>query len=162
MFQLQLEHWSFDKDLQLIHADVMLSVDNNIIIEEPLCIDVGLPALLASGLQDTKPNRWASAEDWQLMPFFICGCGDPECRGFSFTVQHLDSDRISFTWIEERQNGPFREMESYVLDAQDYRKQLLLQGRKFLQFVEDLKYKPYFADTVTVVQNLILRLEGEQ
>jgi hypothetical protein len=158
MFQLQLDQWSFDKDLQLIHADVTLSVDDNRIIEEPLCIDVGLPALLASGLQDTEPNRWAPADEWQRMPFFICGCGDPECRGFSFAVRHLNKDKVEFTWVEERQNRPFREMESYVLDSKAYREQLLLQGNQFLHFVKDLDYRPYLADTVSLVEQLILRL----
>jgi hypothetical protein len=162
MFQLQLDHWSFDKDLQLIHADVTLRVGNNIIIEEPLCIDVGLPALLASGLQDTEPDRWAAADEWQRMPFFICGCGDPDCRAFSFAVRHLDQDQLEFTWIEERQNRPFREMESYVLDSNAYREQLLSNGRQFLQFVKDLDYRPYFSDTVSVVQKLIRCLKGER
>jgi hypothetical protein len=159
MFQLQLDHWSFDKDLQLIHADVALRVAETILIEEPLCIDVGLPALLASGLQDIEPNRWAAADEWQHMPFFVCGCGDPECRGFSFEVHHLDPERLELTWVEERQNSPYRKMESYVLDTQAYRIQLLEPGKQFLQFVRDLDYRPYFADTVPVVRALMLRLE---
>jgi hypothetical protein len=74
----------------------------------------------------------------------------------------MDQDKVEFTWVEERQNGPFREMESYVLDSKAYREQLLLQGNQFLQFVKDLDYRPYLADTVSVIQKLILRLEGEQ
>jgi hypothetical protein len=159
MFQLLLDNWSFDKDLQLIHADVKLSVADATWIDEPLCVDVGLPALLTSGLQDIVPYRWAPAEEWERMPFFICGCGDPECRGFSFAVHHLDQDKLELKWVEERKNGPSSELESYVLDSKAYRAQLLTLGRQFLQFIRDLDYRPYFADTVSVVKSLILRLE---
>lgn len=160
MFQLQLDHGSFDKDLQLIHADVRPQVDETILIEEPLCVDVGLPALLASGVQNIEPNRWAPAKEWQQMPFFICGCGDPECRGFSFIVHHLDPNKLEITWVEERQNDPFRKMESYVFESKEYRDQLLRIGKLFLQCVKDLDYRPYLAETVPIVKELILRLEA--
>jgi hypothetical protein len=160
MFQLLLDNWSFDKDLQLIHADVKLSVADTIWIDEPLCIDVGLPALLASGLQDIVPNRWAPAHEWVRMPFFVCGCGDPECRGFSFVVHHLHPDKLELNWVEERQDGPSSDLESYVFDSKVYRAQLLTIGRQFVAFIRDLDYRPYLADTVSIVRGLILRLEG--
>jgi hypothetical protein len=90
MLLLSLKKWSFDADLQIIHADVKLIIEGQILIDEPLCIDVGLPALLLSACEATEPNRWASHLEWQRMPFFVCGCGDAECRGFSFVVKHVD------------------------------------------------------------------------
>ena len=53
MLNVSVTGWSLDKDLQIIQADVLLAVDDNIIIEEQLCIDVGLPAFLHSALHDT-------------------------------------------------------------------------------------------------------------
>jgi hypothetical protein len=161
MFRLQLDDWSFDKDLQLIHADVTLSVADTIIIEEPLCIDVGLPALMASALYDVEPNRWAPAEEWQRMPFFVCGCGDPDCRAFSFVVHHRDGDKLEFTWVEERQNNSYREMESFSIEGSDYRTEVLKLGRQFLQFVKELDYKPYFTETVPIIKDLTLKLASE-
>jgi hypothetical protein len=162
MLHLQLDHWSFDQELQIIHADVNLNVDHNQVIEEPLCVDVGLPALLISALEDVEPNRWAPADQWQQMPFFVCGCGDPDCRAFSFVVRHGEGKQLDFTWVEERQGGTYREMESFKIDASEYREQVQRIGREFLEFIKGLDYKPYFADTVPVVERLMARLEQSE
>ncbi|MBP1993091.1 hypothetical protein [Paenibacillus eucommiae] len=159
MFQLDLDHWSFDKDLQIIHADVRLSISDMIIVEEPLCIDVGLPALLASAFQDHVPDRWAAAEEWSRMPFFVCGCGDPDCRAFSFVIKHLNDRQLEFTWVEERQGSAYKEMESFKLDADLYREKALSLGKEFLQFVAVLDYRPYMNETVRIVKELVQRLE---
>ncbi|MBD0383489.1 hypothetical protein [Paenibacillus sedimenti] len=161
MFDLSVTGWSLDKDLQIIQADVRLAVEDSVIIEEPLCVDVGLPAFLYSALNDTEPNRFAPADQWERMPFFVCGCGDPECRGFSFTVSHLNDEQLELKLVEERSNGTYRELESHIVRAAEYRGQLLELGQTYLQFVQGLDYRPYFADTVKVVTGLVDQLQEQ-
>lgn len=158
MFELTIKGWSLDKDLQIIQADIHMSVADSLIIEEPLCLDVGLPALLYSAMHDTAPNRFAPADQWEKMPFFVCGCGDPECRGFSFVVRHLEGGQLELSSVEERTNGTYRELETHVIDVSEYRKQVLEIGETYLRFIADLDYRPYFKDTVKVVEELIQQL----
>lgn len=70
MFTLSCTNWSWDADLQIIHADVLLKIDGDVLIDEPLCVDVGLPALLYSVTHDAEPNRWGKVDEWERMPFF--------------------------------------------------------------------------------------------
>jgi|GEM_PF-1514628 len=161
MLEIVAERWSLERDLQIIQAEVKLTVDGEVLVEEALCIDVGLPALLYGAFHDVEPNRWAAATEWQRMPFFVCGCGDPECRGFSFRVRHLDEQRLELTALEERQGDKPRAMERMVLETQAYRQEALRLGRMYLDFVAGLDYRPYFADTVPVVTELVERLERE-
>ncbi|WNR45593.1 hypothetical protein [Paenibacillus roseipurpureus] len=158
MFELAIKGWSLDKDLQIIQADVLMTVDDSVIVEEPLCIDVGLPALLASTMQNTSPNRFAPADRWEQMPFFVCGCGDPECRGFSFVVEHLSDEQLQLTYVEERSNGTYRELESYVIPSEEYRKQIAAIGDTYLKFISTLDYRPYFQDTVPIVESLVQQI----
>jgi hypothetical protein len=162
MVQISYDHWSFDSDLQIIQADVILSVGNDILIDEPLCIDVGLPALLLSVMQDTEPDRFAQADEWERMPFFVCGCGDPECRAYSFTVKHLQDGQVELTHVEERQNGPHRELEGFVIAAKEYKDQVKPLGEKFLSFIDGLDYRPYMSETVPVVRELLARMNAEK
>ncbi len=159
MIQISFDRWSFDSDLQIVQADVTLSIGNDVLIDEPLCIDVGLPALLLSVLQDTDPNRFADAEEWQRMPFFVCGCGDPECRAYSFAVKHREGEQVELIHVEERSNGAYRELESFVLPEETYRDQVRQLGKQFLEFIEGLDYRPYFSKTVEVVRKLATRLD---
>ncbi|MEW9700640.1 hypothetical protein [Paenibacillus sp. SI8] len=161
MLDIAVNGWSLDKDLQIIQADVRMAVDDDIIIEEPLCVDVGLPALLYSALHDTSPNRFAPADQWERMPFFVCGCGDPECRGFSFTVRHLDAKLLELSHVEERSNGTYRELESYTLPIAEYTEQALKLGQTYLNYIQGLDYRPYFADTVKVVSELVDQLQQQ-
>lgn len=158
MFHLHVGRLSFDKGLQIVQADVRLVLDGELVIEEPMCIDVGLPALLLSGLEDMTPYRWASAEQWERMPFFVCGCGDPECRAYSFRVKHTERGRAEWTLVEEAEDGTFREHETYAVPLDECRRQLIELGERFLAFVEPLDYRPYFADTVPVIRELVERL----
>ncbi|WP_248928087.1 hypothetical protein [Paenibacillus hamazuiensis] len=158
MFILSCTNWSFDHGLQIIHADVKMEADGAVLIEEPLCVDVGLPALLLSGLEDTDSNRWASPEEWRKMPFFCCGCGDPECRAFSFRVRH-DGDFVRLTELEERPDREPRELFEAEIAADEYRREILQAGRQFLRFIEGLDYRPYYGNTVSEVKQLIGRLE---
>jgi hypothetical protein len=105
LFSLQCSNLSWDADLQIIHADVLLCVDGEVLIDEPLCIDVGLPALMYSVNEDVEPNRWAAPEEYDRMPFFCCGCGDPECRAYSFRVRHIDVSHLELAELEERDGG---------------------------------------------------------
>ncbi|BFT69771.1 hypothetical protein [Paenibacillus sp. P36] len=162
MFELSVKGWSLDKDLQIIQADVRMAVDDSVIIEEPLCVDVGLPALLYSALSDTEPNRFAPPDQWEQMPFFVCGCGDPECRGFSFVVHHLPEEQIQLISVEERTNGTYRELETHNIPADHYRKEVLEIGETYLAFIKGLDYRPYFADTVKVVEGLVHQLHQQR
>ncbi|MFC5447653.1 hypothetical protein [Paenibacillus aestuarii] len=161
MFEVKVTGWSHDRDLQIIQADVRMAVDEDIIIEEPLCVDVGLPAFLGSVFKDTEPNRFAPADQWERMPFFVCGCGDPECRGFSFVVRHLDGKQVELRHVEERGDGTYRELDSYLIAKDEYSKQALQLGQSFLHFINGLDYRPYFADTVKVVTELVEQLQQQ-
>ncbi|MNI09805.1 hypothetical protein D3C73_628910 [compost metagenome] len=152
---------SWDKDLQIIQAEVKLSIDHTILVEEPLCIDVGLPALLLSALEDVKPNRWAQAHEWERMPFFVCGCGDPECRAFSFVVHHGKETELELIEVEEKQNSEYRVLDTHLVNKQQYRIQVMKLGWQYIQFIEGLDYKPYMANTVEVVKELLEKLEQE-
>jgi len=159
MFEVKVTGWSHERDLQIIQADVRMAVDEDIIIEEPLCVDVGLPAFLGSVLKDTEPNRFAPADQWERMPFFVCGCGDPECRGFSFAVRHLDGELVELRHVEERGDGTYRVLDSYILPKAEYSRQALQLGQSFLLFIEGLDYRPYYSDTVKVVTELVEQLQ---
>jgi hypothetical protein len=159
MFDLRVDRLSFDKGLQIVQADVKLVIDGEAVIEEPMCVDVGLPALLLSGLEGVAPYRWAQAGEWRRMPFFVCGCGDPECRAYSFRVKHTSGTEAEWTLVEEAEDERHREHESYTVSLEACRKQLIELGERFLAFVEPLDYRPYFAETVPVVRELLERLK---
>ncbi|NOU95788.1 hypothetical protein GC093_21550 [Paenibacillus sp. LMG 31456] len=155
MFTLQCKGWSWDKDLQIIHADVYLEVDGEVLIDEPLCVDVGLPALLYSIYRDVEPNRWASPDDCFRMPFFCCGCGDPECRAFSFRARHLNEGMLELTEIEERQHAEPRILGTYLVPLEAYKTQIIPIALEYLSFVKGLEYRPYYTDTTKVVEQLV-------
>jgi hypothetical protein len=154
MFSLQYSNLSWDADLQVIHADVLLSVDGDVLIDEPLCIDVGLPALLYSVNQDVEPNRWAAPEEYDRMPFFCCGCGDPECRAYSFRVRHIGVSHVALTELEERHGAKPKVFGAYVVLRVEYKDEILQIAEQFLSFVEHLDYKPYYKHTIDIVRKL--------
>ncbi|WJH32218.1 hypothetical protein N6H14_17430 [Paenibacillus sp. CC-CFT747] len=158
MFKLKADGFSWDRDLQIIHADVVLEVDGETIVDEPLCVDVGLPALLLSALEDTKPNRWADPGEWSRMPFLVCGCGDPECRAYSFRVEHEGAGRIRLMELEESPDGTSRELAFYEVDQAEYREAVRRLAEDYLAFTEGLAYKPLVKDTPAIVRELLERL----
>ncbi|MNG22227.1 hypothetical protein D3C84_1066870 [compost metagenome] len=93
------------------------------------------------------------------MPFFVCGCGDPECRGFSFIVRHLSEEHLELSSVEERTGGSYRELETHVIPSRAYREQIADIGETYLRFIADLDYRPYFQDTVKVVEELVGQLQ---
>ncbi|OPH60404.1 hypothetical protein BC351_18080 [Paenibacillus ferrarius] len=161
MLDVSIKGWSHDKDLQIIQADVLMAVDDSVLVEEPLCVDVGLPAFLYSALYDTTPNRFAPPDQWERMPFFVCGCGDPECRGFSFVVNHQAEQQVELIAVEERTDGTYRELETHMIPSMDYRKQVVAIGETYLQFIKELDYRPYLADTVKVVEDLVHQIHQQ-
>jgi hypothetical protein len=155
MFELTCRNLSWDRDLQLIHADVRLAAEGCVWIEEPLCIDVGLPALLLSLTEDVEPDRWADPKGgWKRMPFFVCGCGDPECRAYSFSVKHLPGGEIRLAQVEERQGRPYRELESLIISKKEYGQQVLDLAKQYLAFTDGLEYRPYFSACRETVKKL--------
>ncbi|MEK8129623.1 hypothetical protein WMW72_17080 [Paenibacillus filicis] len=162
-FALSYRNWSFDRDLQIVHADVRLEIDGESVIDEPLCIDVGLPALLLSAQRDVRPDRWAGIEAWDKVPFFICGCGDPECRGFSFIARHRQGEPLlDLQEVEESQDGEPRPLADYQIDRAEYIRQVRDIGETFLAFVEPLDYRPLYADTVPTVRRLLAELSRQE
>jgi hypothetical protein len=119
---------------------------------------VGLPALILSSIEATEPNRWAPATEWQKMPFFVCGCGDAQCRGYSFVVEHLDESWLKISEVDERLNDDYRIAGEYLVLVEQYRQQVETIGRHFLQFVRDLDYKPYLSNTVEIIEALLTKL----
>jgi hypothetical protein len=159
LFNISCTNMSWDADLQIIHANVKLVAEGEILIDEPLCMDVGLPALLYSTIYDVEPNRWGTADEWKRMPFFCCGCGDPECRAFSFRVRHIGGQSLQLTELEERQSGEPREQSTFLIPVQLYRQQVLAIANQYLSFIKGLDYKPYFTETVRIVCELVERAQ---
>jgi hypothetical protein len=155
MFILQYERMSFDQDLQIVLADVYMAVDGETVVDEPLCIDVGLPALLASCMQNAVPDRWAPAAEWQQAPFMVCGCGDPECRAYCFVVEHVDDQTLRLTEVEQHADGTLRELDAYIVSKKQYREQVLQIAEHFLQFVKKIDYKPYFKETLSIIRQWV-------
>lgn len=161
MFELVMKNWSLDEDLQIVHADVLLTIGKEVIIDQPLCVDVGLPALLLSIFEDIKPNQWSPPENWERMPFFVCGCGDPDCRGFSFTAKHEEPQIITLTEIEEREDDDYREFGSYSISIDVYAQQVSQAAKQFLVFIENKNYHPYLQETLPVIRRLVNRVDQE-
>ncbi|WP_442603302.1 hypothetical protein [Paenibacillus sp. KN14-4R] len=161
MFELRIKHWSWNQELQIIVADVTLKMDHEMIVDEPLCVDVGMPALVRSVQQDSELNRFATPGEWWLMPFFVCGCGDPACRGFSFIIKHLEEDQIRITHVEEKTDGNFREYESCEVSLDVYRQCVLEAAHAFNAYVSSLgdAYQPLLANTAAIVRELIEQAE---
>jgi hypothetical protein len=145
---MEASNLTFDAGLHLIHADVLLMGDNEI-INEPMCIDVGLPALLHSGISDTLSNRWCDPYHWKEMPFFICGCGDPTCRTFSFSVKHLDETR----------QKPFRVILSSIVKKNVYQDFILQIGYSFLGVIQNKPYHPHVIHTIDLVKKAIVQIK---
>jgi hypothetical protein len=158
--KLEWDKISFHEPLQIVQAEVKLVVDGDEVIQEPLCIDVGLPALLLSGLEDTRPNRWAPPEAWESMPFFVCGCGDPECRVFSFIVRHTDQGTVLLSEVEETGPGETRLLEEYEVPLEVYRNELIRAGDQFMQYMEHRNYHPLYSGTMDTVHQLLQRLKA--
>jgi hypothetical protein len=155
MFQLNVSNMSLDSELQIIQADVMLKIEGTQVIDETLCIDAGLPALLRSVLYDMTPNRWDSEGMWEKVPFFVCGCGDADCKAFSFIIHHLDDDQVEIAEIEERQDNEPRIYDRWVIPKREYEGQILKVAEQFLDYVKVLDYRPLLTETVEIVNNLV-------
>lgn len=153
-FRLNCNGWSHDADLQIIHADVKLEIDGETVIDEPLCVDVGMPAMLLSLYRDVDPDRWSEPDIWESKPFFCCGCGDPECRAFSFRVRHV-GDRIMLTELEERQGDEPRILAEYAIDRREYEEQVRQAGQQFVEFANRLDYRPLYPDTLAQAKSLL-------
>ncbi|WP_134701765.1 hypothetical protein [Ammoniphilus sp. YIM 78166] len=152
MFKLIVENMSFDQGLQIIQADVQVMINNKQVIHEALCVDMGLPSLVRSIERDVSPNRWST--QWEDMPFFICGCGDPECKAYSFVVRHLPTGEIQWTEVEEREHEDYRIYDSWVIQPDQYREEIKKLVKQFLRFVEPLDYQPYFKESLDVIKKL--------
>ncbi|MGO4270214.1 hypothetical protein AB4Z22_10265, partial [Paenibacillus sp. TAF58] len=60
--------------------------------------------------------------------------------------------------VEERSNGTYRELETHMIPSLEYRKKVLEVGETYLSFIKDLDYRPYFGDTVKVVEDLVYQI----
>ncbi|MEW9668500.1 hypothetical protein [Ammoniphilus sp. 3BR4] len=153
MFQLTVTNLDFDPDLQIIQGDVCLIINNDQVINETQCVDIGLPSLVRSILADVHPNRWS--QQWEDMPFFVCGCGDPDCKAYSFIVQHLSEDKIEIMEIEERVNGEYRLYQKWIISKAEYAQEVLRFAEQFLSFVKPLDYVPFFPQSVNTIKEFI-------
>jgi len=159
VFEIRYEGLSLNAELQIVQADVTVVAEGESIVEEPLCIDVGLPSLLRSGLEDVAPDRFADAAvEWARMPFFVCGCGDPECRAVSIAVRR-EGDDVVWTELEQSSSGE-RKVGEYRIPSESYRRALLRLGEQFLAFVEPLDYRPLQPETVPLVREWTAKLRG--
>ena len=159
MFEIRYEGLSLNAELQIVQADVTVIAEGESIVEEPLCIDVGLPSLLRSGLEDVSPDRFADAAvEWARMPFFVCGCGDPECRAVAIAVRREGGD-VVWTELEQSPTGE-RKVGEYRIPAGEYRHALVRLGEQFLAFVEPLDYRPLQPETVSLVREWTAKLRA--
>lgn len=155
---LRIEKLAFHEPLQIVQAEVKLDIDGVEVINEPLCIDVGLPALLLSACSNTKPNRFAPPEQWEKMPFFVCGCGDPDCRAFAFAVEH-DDGWVTLTELEQSSpDDEGRMLDEYRVKLETYRAQVKQAGETFVRFMEGKPYQPLHKETMAIVKQLLSRL----
>ena len=158
MFKIQLEDLQFDAGLQIIQADLLLEIKQEQVINESICLDVGMPSLLRSVFHELMPNRWA-VEQWETLPFFICGCGDPDCKAFSFVVRHPSDEEVELTEIEENEDGSYRTYGVWRVNREDYAREVVRVAEQFLAFVEPLEYKPQFSQTVEVVRAYLKKIK---
>lgn len=161
MLEWNYRNYSFDADLQIVHADVLVAWDGEVWVEEPLCIDVGLPALTASLMENTEPNRFADpVRDWRAMPFLVCGCGDPECRGLSFAVRHLPGGRIRLSLLEERPGREPRELAEAELPLTELSEAVTRAAEDYLRFVEPLDYRPLLSCAPELVRDALRKAKS--
>ncbi|MCI3920023.1 hypothetical protein MO973_07225 [Paenibacillus sp. TRM 82003] len=157
-FDIRYGGLSHNEELQIVQADVVVVAEGETLVEEPLCIDVGLPALLASGFEDLWPDRFAdAAKEWRRMPFFVCGCGDPDCRAMPFGVRHEDGV-VVWTELDQSPSGSERVLGEYRIPQAAYRRVLLGLGEAFLAFASPLDYRPLQPDTMPLVERLTRKL----
>lgn len=155
IFELTYDNLALDQDLQIVQADVLLKIDDEIVIDEALCIDVGLTALVQSCLKEFRPNRWAEEKEWDKIPFFVCGCGDADCRAYSFIVEHISPDEIKLYEIEERMNQDDRVYQSWTINKQEYVESVLDVSKQFLRFIGPLDYRPLFQKRLFILKELV-------
>lgn len=163
--KLTMSGFRWDRELQIIQADTVLELEGEAVIDEALCVDVGMPALVCSVSEDVKPDRWSPPEEWRKKPFWVCGCGDPECRAYSFMVQHKHkggTGEVLLTEIDEREDGTYRVQGEILVPAEEYRAAVLAAAESFLVFAGELKgYSPLFDGTLEEVRRQIRRARGE-
>ncbi|WP_025026577.1 hypothetical protein [Caldalkalibacillus mannanilyticus] len=155
IFELTYGNLALDQDLQIVQADVLLKIDDEIVIDEALCIDVGLAALVQSCLKTFRPNRWAEEKEWEKIPFFVCGCGDADCRAYSFIVEHISPDEIKLYEIEERMNQDDRVYQSWTINKREYVEAVLDVAQQFLTFIGPLDYRPLFQERLFILKELV-------
>jgi hypothetical protein len=159
-FDIRYDGLSHNEELQIIQADVVVVAEHETLIDEPLCVDVGLPSLLLSAFEDIAPDRFADAAvEWRVMPFFVCGCGDPDCRAFPFRVRH-EGDRVNWTELDQSPTGGERVLAQYQVPVEVYRGVLLRLGEQFLSFAAALDYCPLQKETLPLVAELTERLRN--
>ncbi|WP_166240626.1 hypothetical protein [Paenibacillus turpanensis] len=151
MLTLRYSGWALHEELQIVQADVYLEINGEILIDEPMCVDVGMPALIWSATKNIAPDRFSAPDEWAKMPFFVCGCGDPECRGYGFSIVH-EGSIVHWIEVEQNENGAPRELDRHSVELAEHRETVRQAGEQFLMFIEGLDYRPLFADTVRVVK----------
>jgi hypothetical protein len=154
---LAISGYRWERELQIIQADVLLEACGTVIIDEALCVDAGMPALAFSLHSDIRPNRWGEPEEWQTKPFFVCGCGDPECRAFSLAVtRDEDSGLVHLSELQEGIDGSIKVLEEFTVPVSEYDAAVRAAAEGFLTFVENLdSYKPLYGQTVQTVRRLL-------
>ncbi len=161
LFQLQYEKWRLDPQLQIVQADVTVTIDGEIVLEESICVDVGMPAMLYSRTHDTTPSRQAAPEEWRRAPFWVCGCGDPACRQlFSLAVRHRtngegEEPMVELAEVEEREGEEPRETARYRVPAAQYAAEVTKVGSAFARFVAGRDYRPLLANTEAIVRDML-------
>jgi hypothetical protein len=159
--KLKLEYKSLklEQELQIVQAEVIVEADEETVVDESMCVDVGLPALLLSCFEPTFPNRWAPVDEWQSIPFFVCGCGDPECRGISFRTRLLNDEReIEWVLVEQAEDQSYREQETFVFELHSYKEQVLRAADQFLEVINKADYQPLMKATEEIVRQLADRI----
>lgn len=157
MFELKAAGWSFLAGLELVQADILVRIEGETVIDEPLCVDAGLPSLLASAIRDTQPRRFAEPVEWERTPYFVCGCGDASCRAFVFETKH-EGEFIRWIEWEESEFGHARRMDEFLFAASDYRREVLAYAEEFLGFIREHPYRPDLPGHLERIESLAEQL----
>jgi hypothetical protein len=137
MFELRATGWTYLEDLQLVHADIEVNIEDTIVLDEPFSVQNGVASLLLSAIEDVHPLQFIGQPDWRTEPFFVCGCGDSSCRAALFKVTHLENGSMEWCELMQSETGGERQGDTYMFNWNEYVPALIAYGQAYLAVLRD-------------------------